>query len=46
MGKTVTTYLIDGDPKGTQYSFISNKICLMQENPNTRGAAALRLYFA
>lgn len=26
MGKTVTTYLIDGDPKGTQYSFISNKI--------------------
>ena len=33
MGKTVTTYLIDGDPKGTQYSFISNKICLMQEIP-------------
>ena len=27
MGKTVTTYLIDGDPKGTQYVFISNKIC-------------------
>ncbi len=26
MGKTVTTYLIDGDPKGTQYAFISNKI--------------------
>ena len=26
MGKTVTTYLIDGDPKGTQYVFISNKI--------------------
>lgn len=22
MGKTVTTYLIDGDPKGTQYVFI------------------------
>lgn len=21
MGKTVTTYLIDGDPKGTQYAF-------------------------
>lgn len=21
MGKTVTTYLIDGDPKGTQYVF-------------------------
>ena len=29
MGKTVTTYLIDGDPKGIQYAFISNKICLM-----------------
>lgn len=29
MGKTVTTYLIDGDPNGTQYSFISNKICQM-----------------
>ena len=27
MGKTVTTYLIDGDPKGTQYMFISNNIC-------------------
>ena len=26
MGKTVTTYLIDGDPKGTRYAFISNKI--------------------
>lgn len=25
MGKTITTYLIDGDPKGTQYVFISNK---------------------
>ena len=24
MGKTITTYLIDGDPKGTQYAFISN----------------------
>lgn len=22
MGKTVTTYLIDGDPKGTQYEEI------------------------
>lgn len=29
MGKTVTTYLIDGDPKGSQYVFISNKICQM-----------------
>ena len=27
MGKTVTTYLVDGDPKGTRYAFISNKIC-------------------
>ena len=26
MGKTVTTYLIDGDPKGTQYVFISNEV--------------------
>jgi len=26
MGKTVTTYLIDSDPQGTQYAFISNKI--------------------
>ena len=24
--KAITTYLIDGDPKGTQYVFISNKI--------------------
>ena len=29
MGKIVTTYLIDGDPKGTQFVFISNKICQM-----------------
>ena len=27
MGKTVTTYLIDRDPKGTQYVFFCNKIC-------------------
>ena len=26
MGKTVTTYLIDVNPKETQYVFISNKI--------------------
>ena len=31
MGKTVTTYLIDGDPKGTQYVFISNKICQIRQ---------------
>ena len=27
MDETITTHLIDGDPKGTQYVFISNKIC-------------------
>ena len=26
MGKTVTTYLIDRDSKGTQYIYISNKV--------------------
>ena len=30
MGKTVTSYLIDGDPKGTQYVFISNKQTLVK----------------
>lgn len=35
MGKTVTTYLIDGDPKGTQYVFISNKICMMYVIPRS-----------
>ena len=29
MGKTVPTYLIDGDPKGTQYAFIRNTTCQM-----------------
>lgn len=29
MGKTITTYLIDGDPQGPQYVLISNKICKM-----------------
>ena len=29
MGKTVTTYLMDGNPKGTQYVFINNKIYQM-----------------
>lgn len=29
MGKTITTYLVDGDPQGTRYVFISNKICKM-----------------
>ena len=35
MGKTVTTYLINGDPKGTQYVFISNKICQMYVIPRS-----------
>ena len=35
MGKTVTTYLIDGDHKGTQYAFISNKICQMVAVPRS-----------
>lgn len=35
MGKTVTTYLIDGDPNGTQYAFISNKICQMYVVPRS-----------
>ena len=35
MGKTVTTYLIDSDPKGTQYVFISNKICQMYVIPRS-----------
>ena len=35
MGKTVTTYLIDGDPKGIQYAFISNKICQMYVVPRS-----------
>jgi len=35
MGKTVTTYLIDGDPKGTQYVSISNKICQMYIIPRS-----------
>lgn len=33
MGKTITTYLIDGEPKGTQYVFIGNSICKMYVIP-------------
>ena len=29
------SYLIDGDPKGTQYAFISNKICQMYVVPRS-----------
>lgn len=36
MGKTITTYLIDGDPKGVQYVFISNKICQMYVIPRSK----------
>jgi hypothetical protein len=36
MGKTVTTYLIDGDPQGTRYAFISNKICQMFVVPRSK----------
>lgn len=32
MGRTVTTYLIDGDPKGTQYVFVSNMTFLCIDN--------------
>ena len=35
MGKTVTTYLIDGNPQGTRYVFISNKICKMYVIPRS-----------
>ena len=35
MGKTVTTDLLDADPKGTQYVFISNKICQMYVIPRS-----------
>lgn len=29
MGKTITTYLMTGDPKGSRYVLISNRICMM-----------------
>lgn len=29
MGKTITTYLMTGDPKGSQYVLISNRVCKM-----------------
>ncbi len=35
MGKTITTYLINGDPKGAQYVLISNKICKMYVIPRS-----------
>lgn len=35
MGKTITTYLIDSNPKGTQYVFISNSLCKMYVIPRS-----------
>lgn len=29
MGKTITTYLMTGNPKGSRYILISNRICMM-----------------
>lgn len=36
MGKVVTTHLVDGDPQGVKYAFISNKICQMFVIPRSR----------
>ncbi|MBP5228858.1 MAG: GIY-YIG nuclease family protein [Bacteroidales bacterium] len=36
MGKTVTTYLINGDPKGTRYVFIGSDIFRMYVIPRTK----------
>lgn len=36
MGKTVTTYLVDGDPTGTRYVFIENNVCRMYVIPRTK----------
>lgn len=35
MGKTITTYLIDGHPQGVQNIFISNKICSLMLIPRS-----------
>src|SRR5574344_2375447 len=35
MGKTLTTYLIESDPKGPQYVFISNSLCKMYVVPRS-----------
>jgi len=35
MGQTITTFLIDGDPKGAQYVMISNKRCQMYIIPRS-----------
>ena len=35
MGKTITTYLIESDPKGPQYVYISNSLCKMYVVPRS-----------
>ena len=35
MGKTITTYLLDGNPQGVQNIFISNKICSLMLIPRS-----------
>ena len=35
MGKTITTYLIESDPKGPRYVFISNSLCKMYIVPRS-----------
>ncbi|MDO9256948.1 MAG: GIY-YIG nuclease family protein [Bacteroidales bacterium] len=35
MGKTITTYLLDGNPQGVQNIFISNKICSLTLIPRS-----------
>ena len=35
MGKTITTYLLDGNPQGVQNIFISNKICNLMLIPRS-----------
>ena len=35
MGKTITTYLIESDPKGPRYVFISNSLCKMYVVPRS-----------
>lgn len=35
MGKTITTYLMTGDPKGARQVFISNRVCKMMVIPRS-----------
>lgn len=36
MGKTITTFLIDGKPQGVRYDTIGGKVCLMYVIPRSR----------